>query len=86
MTPSGTESSSKEGSQVREDEESSVTPSSFFTSDAFTHKWGVEGMDAIFLEGMHPKDLGKLTHSIYKEPQVIDNGLSCVPKLKDTMT
>lgn len=85
MTPSGMKSSSEEGSQDRGDAQSSVAPLVSEAPDP-TYRWGVEGTEAIFKEGLQPKGQGKIVRYIYEEPRVINDGLSCVPGLEDTMT
>lgn len=67
------------------DSESFIVPSSSLGPDASTHRWCVEGMEAINLKGMLPNELGKSTHSIYEDPRVVGDGLSYVPGLTDTM-
>lgn len=42
-------------------------------------------MEPILLEGIQHKKQGKPIHSIYKEPQLIDKGVSHVLGLEDTM-
>lgn len=42
-------------------------------------------MEDILFKGIQPKERGNPTHSIYEEPKVIGDGLSCALGLKDTM-
>lgn len=85
MMPSGEESNFKEGSKEGADAKSSVAPSLSSVPDAFTNLWCVEGMEAIYLEDMQPKEQCKPTRFIYEKPRVIDDKLSYVPGLKETM-
>lgn len=68
MIPSGEESSSKDGSEHRSEEESFVIPLSLSAPDALTNWWCIEGIKVIYFEGVQPKEWGKPTHSIYEEP------------------
>lgn len=64
---------------------SSIAQSSSLVLDTITHWWCIEGVEAIFIQGIQPKEQGKPTRSIYEKFKVIDDRLSCVLGLKDTM-
>lgn len=81
MTPSEEESSSEESFKDRSEAESSVVLSSSSALDALSNCWCINGMEAIYLEGMQSKERGKPTRSIYEEPRVILDGLSYVLNL-----
>lgn len=85
MTSSEEESKSEENFEEGADVESSIAPSSSSVLDAFANWWCIEGIDEIYREGMQLKERGKLTHSIFKEPRVIADGLKHVLSRQNTM-
>lgn len=54
--------------------------------NTLTSLWCVEGMQDIYIEGVHRNERGTLAHSISEEPHIISSRLESVPSLQDTIS